>query len=109
LYGSFVLYHFITHYLYPRGLPSFPTRRSSDLRRGAHFPLFRIQRGAVRGSRGEHGKRSDGGAGRRPGDVRNAGREGHVRPVPQRSEEHTSELQSRENLVCRILLEKKNE
>src|SRR5690606_40597038 len=25
-----------------------------------------------------------------------------------RSEEHTSELQSRENLVCRILLEKKN-
>src|SRR5690606_40598482 len=26
---------------------------------------------------------------------------------PQRSEEHTSELQSRENLVCRLLLEKK--
>src|SRR5436309_13575785 len=25
-----------------------------------------------------------------------------------RSEEHTSELQSRENLVCRVLLEKKN-
>src|SRR5436309_7537619 len=25
----------------------------------------------------------------------------------QRSEEHTSELQSRENLVCRLLLEKK--
>src|SRR5690606_40377685 len=32
---------------------------------------------------------------------------GHeVRLVP-RSEEHTSELQSRENLVCRLLLEKK--
>src|SRR5690606_41347777 len=29
------------------------------------------------------------------------------RPV-LRSEEHTSELQSRENLVCRLLLEKKN-
>src|SRR5690606_30532573 len=28
--------------------------------------------------------------------------------VPIRSEEHTSELQSRENLVCRLLLEKKN-
>src|SRR5690606_18739621 len=29
-------------------------------------------------------------------------------PVPlSRSEEHTSELQSRENLVCRLLLEKK--
>src|SRR5690606_9578870 len=26
---------------------------------------------------------------------------------PSRSEEHTSELQSRENLVCRLLLEKK--
>src|SRR5690606_39571967 len=28
--------------------------------------------------------------------------------VLTRSEEHTSELQSRENLVCRLLLEKKN-
>src|SRR5436309_7528111 len=28
-------------------------------------------------------------------------------PAQQRSEEHTSELQSRENLVCRLLLEKK--
>src|SRR5690606_41617682 len=28
--------------------------------------------------------------------------------VLDRSEEHTSELQSRENLVCRLLLEKKN-
>src|SRR5690606_41984806 len=39
----------------------------------------------------------------------------HLRGMPQpvephvaRSEEHTSELQSRENLVCRLLLEKKN-
>src|SRR5207253_8081645 len=28
-------------------------------------------------------------------------------PVPVRSEEHTSELQSRGHLVCRLLLEKK--
>src|SRR5207302_9666470 len=28
-------------------------------------------------------------------------------PATKRSEEHTSELQSRENLVCRLLLEKK--
>src|SRR5436309_11146079 len=28
-------------------------------------------------------------------------------PIAARSEEHTSELQSRENLVCRLLLEKK--
>src|SRR3712207_8362642 len=32
--------------------------------------------------------------------------EGH--PPPGRSEEHTSELQSRQYLVCRLLLEKKN-
>src|SRR5690606_39305364 len=30
-------------------------------------------------------------------------------PLPVRSEEHTSELQSRENLVCRLLLEKKKD
>src|SRR2546430_17497501 len=29
------------------------------------------------------------------------------RPAPARSEEHTSELQSQSNLVCRLLLEKK--
>src|SRR5207302_9420527 len=37
---------------------------------------------------------------------------GQMEPLPgtgrdSRSEEHTSELQSRENLVCRLLLEKK--
>src|SRR5690606_42160343 len=34
-----------------------------------------------------------------------------TRPCPsaRRSEEHTSELQSRENLVCRLLLEKKKD
>src|SRR2546430_7037739 len=31
---------------------------------------------------------------------------GHLAP-PDRSEEHTSELQSQSNLVCRLLLEKK--
>src|SRR5207247_2782581 len=37
-----------------------------------------------------------------------AGRFSHVRlnPARQRSEEHTSELQSRVDLVCRLLLEK---
>src|SRR5690606_41874708 len=30
-----------------------------------------------------------------------------VLPADNRSEEHTSELQSRENLVCRLLLERK--
>src|SRR5690606_40989367 len=49
-------------------------------------------------------------------DIRRTGPLGYVqrkpypaRPGPSpRSEEHTSELQSRENLVCRLLLEKKN-
>src|SRR5690606_41812524 len=38
-----------------------------------------------------------------------AGLRGVGRPILRmnRSEEHTSELQSRENLVCRLLLEKK--
>src|SRR5690606_41492233 len=31
----------------------------------------------------------------------------HASAALERSEEHTSELQSRENLVCRLLLEKK--
>src|SRR5258707_5409758 len=40
-------------------------------------------------------------------------RRGNSRPRPSRrgirSEEHTSELQSRQYLVCRLLLEKKND
>src|SRR2546426_6051090 len=53
------------------------------------------------------GARGDPRPPRRPG--RTAGREGD-RPLvhrPPRSEEHTSELQSPCNLVCRLLLEKK--
>src|SRR5207302_10605230 len=34
---------------------------------------------------------------------------GQRRSAGRRSEEHTSELQSRENLVCRLLLEKKKQ
>src|SRR5436309_7352238 len=45
-------------------------------------------------------RRRDARRARRPGSFR-------ARPSP-RSEEHTSELQSRENIVCRLLLEKKN-
>src|SRR5436309_12307604 len=54
----------------------------------------------------------DGGAGwRRPWSHfrRAAGETGLLDfAAAERSEEHTSELQSRENLVCRLLLEKKN-
>src|SRR3712207_7692856 len=45
-----------------------------------------------------------------PGEARRAGRAREQRAVGEaaRSEEHTSELQSRQKLVCRLLLEKKN-
>src|SRR2546430_13491364 len=35
-------------------------------------------------------------------------RRNDAKSPPRRSEEHTSELQSQSNLVCRLLLEKKN-
>src|SRR2546427_7160968 len=56
----------------------------------------RVARGGDAGGADRHAGR--GGAGRR-GD--GAGGDG-------RSEEHTSELQSQSNIVCRLLLEKKN-
>src|SRR2546430_9176328 len=45
-----------------------------------------------------------------PGITRAGGRQlsEQQRAAQQRSEEHTSELQSQSNLVCRLLLEKKN-
>src|SRR5690349_22855959 len=47
--------------------------------------------------------------GPKPGSrIRNARRTRHALvTLPSRSEEHTSELQSRRDLVCRLLLEKK--
>src|SRR3712207_7064406 len=57
------------------------------------------------------------GPGRPAGGARGGGRDGRVRGAqepgplldPVRSEEHTSELQSRQYLVCRLLLEKKKQ
>src|SRR5256885_8177860 len=69
--------------------------------RSTLFPyttLFRSQCGLL-----GHLRRQDGGE-RQAGD--SAGR-GPVRGGRGRSEEHTSELQSPCNLVCRLLLEKK--
>src|SRR5690625_5456692 len=40
--------------------------------------------------------------------LRNGAEQGEVHHGRGRSEEHTSELQSRGHLVCRLLLEKKN-
>src|SRR5690242_21621257 len=95
-----------------RDLPSFPTRRSSDLAVAARPP---------------HGGRAcrEDDPGRDPDEVapelreeqaqddgvgdeaRGSGEDGGGRVAEARSEEHTSELQSHVNLVCRLLLEKK--
>src|SRR5205807_9753794 len=88
-----------------RALHSFPTRRSSDLRRGpAQLHALGIARPQPSGPRPLGLLRPPQGRPRVPRHPPPAGR-----PVPElRSEEHTSELQSPCNLVCRLLLEKKN-
>src|SRR5207247_9848104 len=72
-------------------LHSFPTRRSSDLPSEDRGPP--LQGGGYRR--------------RQTADLAALGRDPLIDHVPVRSEEHTSELQSRVDLVCRLLLEKK--
>src|SRR5207244_11545747 len=58
----------------------------------------------------QHGRRRSGDRGRQRHDPGRGGARSHFRPgAPsrRRSEEHTSELQSPDHLVCRLLLEKK--
>src|SRR5690606_41755255 len=90
----------------PRDLHSFPTRRSSDLLaslalRRCAAPTPRHPAGSVRAP---WPLRALTGAPRRA-EWNRAWSSDRARA--RRSEEHTSELQSRENLVCRLLLEKK--
>src|SRR5690606_39337065 len=73
-----------------------PVLIGATMRGVDHRPVVRCD-GQARGGR-------DGGAGTR---IRRRGRLRPGRLHRARSEEHTSELQSRENLVCRLLLEKK--
>src|SRR3712207_7014093 len=77
-------------------------RRSSDLGR----PRLPRGPGAGRAAAGRVGarpRREGGAPDRRPGHLPD---DAALRRLP-RSEEHTSELQSRQYLVCRLLLEKK--
>src|SRR2546430_5779220 len=88
--------------------------------RSTLFPyttLFRSRLGAQGGVFGQFGQIREipaGGEGlAATGEHRGPGRcvVGESLPQPtthRRSEEHTSELQSQSNLVCRLLLEKKN-
>src|SRR5690606_40136157 len=91
-----------------------PTRRSSDLRVQAGAPtavsgLVRVFR--TKSKTAVWKGRSNPCAAMSSGSscsTRSAWAEGGTTYGPMmRSEEHTSELQSRENLVCRLLLEKK--
>src|SRR5690606_41949572 len=84
----------------PPHLHSFPTRRSSDLPTSPHSvkmcpcppPSMRINPWNSR---------------KKPKVPWSHPKNPPPRSSAGRSEEHTSELQSRENLVCRLLLEKK--
>src|SRR5437870_6825723 len=78
----FFIYWWVDH----GGLPSFPTRRSSDLSGVVRSRPVLAPR-IVRSRRGRPSK--------------------YPPTFTMRSEEHTSELQSRGHLVCRLLLEKK--
>src|SRR5207253_5742235 len=90
LFSSFLFYSSL-HLL---ALHSFPTRRSSDLLDPKTGALTLLN------------QESTGGDG--PCHV-SVDRAGKNVLAANRSEEHTSELQSRGHLVCRLLLEKKKE
>src|SRR5690606_41058054 len=81
--------------------PRRPAARRSELRAAGRAPG--PARGGGRAGLGAEragarvGRAAPPGGGPRP--------RGRAHPCQRRSEEHTSELQSRENLVCRLLLE----
>src|SRR5947207_10700155 len=79
---------FLYRSCHPRSLHSFPTRRSSDLAGHFHAGI-------------------DVSTGGKTGAPVLAPGAGVIERVRARSEEHTSELQSHSDLVCRLLLEKK--
>src|SRR5207302_10125270 len=92
----------------PGLLHSSPTRRSSDLRRrpGPRAPDHPPHTTDISCSWTAAFHRSTSQVGR-PLFVLFGKRPALRSGADRRSEEHTSELQSRENLVCRLLLEKK--
>src|SRR5690349_24132945 len=91
-----LLYFFLLYCTdHHRDLHSFPTRRSSDLdlQRGRLPRVFLVLRRASEHAESENAVLRSYAGSSLDHDVR--------------SEEHTSELQSRRDLVCRLLLEKK--
>src|SRR5690606_41999192 len=95
-------------------LPSFPTRRSSDLDHPQWLepsfpPVAPKQSGSERskwnGDSRNGRVRHPPASAPTPPDGGGTGGGTRTPTSLRRSEEHTSELQSRENLVCRLLLE----
>src|SRR5207253_9974239 len=104
---SLTLFFFYSH-AYHRHLHSFPTRRSSDL---VDPCATEVVIECAEFGRARQGVQSTGAIKRHiVGEQRIRCRFiiESVHGARQRSEEHTSELQSRGHLVCRLLLEKKN-
>src|SRR5690606_41465753 len=98
----------------PLHLHSFPTRRSSDLPCAGSSPRSLIVGGSSSSSSTSRASFNDpwarpagGSTTPTPGSCCSGASSKRSRGRSSRSEEHTSELQSRENLVCRLLLEKK--
>src|SRR5207244_5280130 len=90
---------------------SFPTRRSSDLWRSAAIPGGRKARVDDGSHQSEtRNARLHAGLFGRQLDARTRGSQAsRCRRDLLRSEEHTSELQSPDHLVCRLLLERKKQ
>src|SRR2546427_6096751 len=84
-YSFFSFFFFLMIRRPPRST-LFPTRRSSDLMTTTNALELRRALGRV---------------------LEKLERDGRPILIEKRSEEHTSELQSQSNLVCRLLLEKK--
>src|SRR5207248_10805783 len=107
----YIYFHYYGHLPHP---PSFPTRRSSDLSAGE--PPQRCNQ--IADLAGHAARRGDERV-QQPGAehhgrdiavdlvVKQQGGKGAQHQPGERSEEHTSELQSPYDLVCRLLLEKK--
>src|SRR5690625_6878110 len=92
----YLFFFYVECLFYLQSLFSFPTRRSSDLSVDKFLRIFR---------RFDHFIFGD--VLRVMAVAEQGGQLGYRHYAEYRSEEHTSELQSRGQLVCRLLLEKK--
>src|SRR5206468_12534690 len=105
----YVVCLFYQSYRHHPDLHSFPTRRSSDLAAGGLEELDEVPNDAMNVATTSTAAVANHFSCSRssPTDPRNRTPTAASAARRERSEEHTSELQSRSDLVCRLLLEKK--